>query len=75
MLLLSNIRRQIVLYNQSFATIIVANQSFNYKQLIVNNRFFFYYKYDINKLLATTFIQPLEEAMWLSLIIIVQKKN
>ncbi len=32
-------------------------------------------KYDINKLLATIFIQPIEEVTWLSPIIIVPMKN
>jgi hypothetical protein len=32
-------------------------------------------KYDIDKLLAECFIQPLEEATWLSIIAVVPKKN
>jgi hypothetical protein len=32
-------------------------------------------KHDIDKLLATSFIQPLKEATWLSPIVVVLKKN
>ncbi len=32
-------------------------------------------KQDIDKLLATRFIQPIEEATWLSPIVVVFKKN
>ncbi len=32
-------------------------------------------KQDINKLLATSFIKPMEEANWLSPIVVVPKKN
>jgi hypothetical protein len=32
-------------------------------------------KHDIDKLLATRFIQPIEEATWLSPIVVVPKKN
>jgi hypothetical protein len=32
-------------------------------------------KYDINKLLTTEFIQPIEEATWLSPTVVVLKKN
>jgi hypothetical protein len=32
-------------------------------------------KHDINKLLVARFIQPIEEATWLSTIVVVLKKN